>query len=136
MNVSSNKTSLTFYVPLSLKLRIDHAADADQRSTSQYLVMLLEKIVPQSTKPAQIDIEEQIASTCNCTFLGGIHSNDCPKFDPAIDGATTEELAERLVHPSGEKTRKHKRVTEYGKVLKAQALAQVKTKKKAPRRAK
>jgi hypothetical protein len=61
MTISPNKTSLTFYVPLSLKLRIDMAAALDERSTSQYLVRLLEKIVPQSKPPAQIDIDEQIA---------------------------------------------------------------------------
>ena len=37
-------TTVTFYVPLDLKLRIDEAAAADRRSRSQYLVMLLEKI--------------------------------------------------------------------------------------------
>jgi hypothetical protein len=38
--------TLTFLVPLSLRLRIDQAAAAARRSRSQYLVLLLEKSTP------------------------------------------------------------------------------------------
>jgi hypothetical protein len=61
--MTTKKTSLTFYVTQELKQRIAAAALAEQRSTSQYLVIRLERLIPRiDTKAAQIDIEEQIAS--------------------------------------------------------------------------
>jgi hypothetical protein len=38
--------ALSCWVPLSIKLRLEHAARLDERSTSQYLVRILERSLP------------------------------------------------------------------------------------------
>lgn len=59
--ILKNSTSITMYIPIALKLRIETAAQADERSVSQFLVRLLDKIVPPTAPAVQRDIEEMIA---------------------------------------------------------------------------
>jgi hypothetical protein len=53
--------TLTIHLPIQLKQRIDAAADKEERSTSKYLSMLLERIIPPGDAPAQKDIEHAIS---------------------------------------------------------------------------
>jgi hypothetical protein len=125
MTISPNKTSLTFYVPLSLKLRIDAAAQADERSTSQYLVRLLDKIVPNGT-PAQMDIETAIETA---DALATKYSGDL-RDDLVVNTVSNNTSLTTLGDLKRARAKKHP-VTEYGKVLKAAAK-----KHKKPARAK
>jgi hypothetical protein len=55
-------TSITMYIPVGLKMRIEKAAQLDERSVSQYMTRILERLVPPIDQPAlQVDLEELIA---------------------------------------------------------------------------
>jgi hypothetical protein len=55
-------TSITMYLPIALKLRIEAGAKSDERSVSQYMSRILDKIVPPLSGPSpQLDIETLIA---------------------------------------------------------------------------
>jgi RNase H-fold protein (predicted Holliday junction resolvase) len=60
--VIKNSTSITMYIPVGLKLRIEKAAQDDQRSVSQYMTRILERLVPPIDQQAlQVDIESLIS---------------------------------------------------------------------------
>jgi hypothetical protein len=63
--ILKSTTSMTLYVPISLKIRVEAAAGSDERSVSQYVCRILEKLVPPLNPTAasslQIDLEDAIA---------------------------------------------------------------------------
>jgi hypothetical protein len=57
--IIKSSTSITMYIPVGLKLRIEKAAQADERSVSQYMTRILERLVPPIDQPAlQVDLED------------------------------------------------------------------------------
>jgi hypothetical protein len=116
------KTSITFYVPLSLKLRIDHAAALDERSTSQYIVRILEKCVPPA--PASIDTQIDLEDAIKAAELR-IRGSEEDALEAQGHGphADPREIAERM-RPHVEQARRA-----------AKAAAKPKSKRK-PARAK